>query len=156
MGVTVAAIMSTVLHLHVVMVGRASGLSMERRQMSIRMLQLHPPLRQALRLHSLPVSRIPLHWPPLNLPAKLLFWRLYLQLHNQQPGPPSTAKSDKDGNSAAIVGGALGGVIGLALILGACWFFLALKRRQTPHSPPMTDGRYSPELGNSPIDEAPT
>ena len=123
--------------------------------MSIRMLQLHPPLRQGLRLRPLPAARIPLHWPTLNLPAKLLFRRLYLQLHNQQKGAPSPAKSDKDANTAAKVGGVVGGVIGLALILGACWFFLALQRRETPHPPPITDGKYSSELGTSPIYEAP-
>ena len=70
-------------------------------------------------------------------------------------GAPSAAKSDKDANTAAKVGGVVGGVIGLALILGACWFFLAFKRRETPHPPLTTDGKYSPELGNSPIYEAP-
>ena len=68
----------------------------------------------------------------------------------------SPAKSDKDDHLAAKVGGVVGGVIGLALILGACWFFLALKRRQTAHPTPMPEGVYSPELGKSPIHGAPT
>ena len=70
--------------------------------------------------------------------------------------PISPAKSDKNGDTAAKVGGVVGGVIGLALILGGCWFFLALKRRKPPHPPPMIDEKYSQELGKSPIYEAPT
>ena len=75
-------------------------------------------------------------------------------------GPPSPAKSDKEANSAAkvggVVGGIVGGVIGLALILVACWFFLARKRRQTAHPPPMPDGRFPQGLGKSTMYEAPT
>ena len=75
-------------------------------------------------------------------------------------GATSPAKSNKDANSAAkvggVVGGVVGGFIGLALILGACWFFLVRKRRQTARPPPMPDGRYPQGLGKSTMYEAPT
>ena len=48
------------------------------------------------------------------------------------------------------------GVIGLALILGACWFVFGLMKRKRPHSPPMADGKHSQGRGNDSIYEAPT
>lgn len=67
----------------------------------------------------------------------------------------SPAKSDNDGNRAAKIEGCVLGVIGLALILGACWFIFGLMKRKRPHPPSMTNG-ISQGRGNDPIYEAPT
>lgn len=67
----------------------------------------------------------------------------------------SPAKSAKDGNRAAKIGGCILGVIGLTLILGACWFVFGLVKRKRPHPPPIENG-ISQARGNDPIYEAPT
>ena len=67
----------------------------------------------------------------------------------------SQAKSDNDGNWAAKIEGCVLGIIGLALILGACWFVFGLMRRKRPHLPSMTNGNLQGR-GNDPIYEAPT
>ena len=68
----------------------------------------------------------------------------------------SPAKSDNDGNRAAKIEGCVLGVIGLALILGACWFVFGLMRRKRPHPPPMTNAEHPQRRGNDLIHEAPT
>ena len=48
----------------------------------------------------------------------------------------------------------LGVVIGLALILGACWFFFVHRRRKAPKLPPKSDVRWPEEMGDNSIREA--
>ena len=52
--------------------------------------------------------------------------------------PP--AKSRNHGNPTVSTIPCVLGVIGLALILGACWFVFGLMKRKRPHPPPITNG----------------
>lgn len=63
--------------------------------------------------------------------------------------------SEQSTNVGAIAGAVVGGVLGLAIIVGACWIWIR-RRHKPPPPPPKPDSRFSLELGGNYLSEAPT
>jgi len=63
--------------------------------------------------------------------------------------------SEHGQNVGAIAGAVVGGVFGLAIIVGACWFLIH-SRHKPPPPPPKPDSRFPLELGSHYLSEAPT
>ncbi|KAN0140940.1 hypothetical protein V8E53_001384 [Lactarius tabidus] len=63
-----------------------------------------------------------------------------------RPGPSQTPTTDGSSNHGRIVGGALGGVLGAAMISGVMAYFI-VRRRRAPGVPSTTDTRGEGEMG---------
>jgi len=64
-------------------------------------------------------------------------------------------KAEQGKNVGAIAGAVVGGVFGLAIVVGACWFLIH-RRHKPPPPPPKPDSRFPLELGSHYLSEAPT
>lgn len=66
-----------------------------------------------------------------------------------------TPLSERRTNSGIIAGAVVGGVLGLAVIVGACWVLIH-RRSKSPLPPSKLDPRFPSKLGSEHLSEAPT
>jgi hypothetical protein len=65
-----------------------------------------------------------------------------------------TPLSERRTNSGIIAGAVVGGVLGLAIIVGACWVLIH-RRSKSPLPPSKLDPRFPSKLGSEHLSEAP-
>lgn len=122
-------------------------------------VELHRPFRSDLRHHRLRyVFCCCNHTAALADPAPQPDPQTVTQVMTSAPLATSASPmplSERRRNSGVIAGAVVGGVLGLAIIVGACWVLIH-RRPKSPLPSSKLDPRFPSKLGSEDLSEAPT